>query len=591
MSISAPQRGSFGRATEELLHDWTWTKGNHTLTWGAQLNWRQYNEDTIFNSSGLFRFDGHASGFNRADFMLGELSFFTQNNGELENRRGFTKGFYFGDIWRITRRLSLNLGLRYEPYGFFTDTKDRNQTFDLGNYQKGIKSKIFLNAPPGLLYHGDAAPPGWRCGSTIRKGVTCSDNNNLAPRVGFAWDPFGNGKTSIRGGYSIFYDAPSLQTQGNSNNLSPFSYSVLFFDGLLDNPYLGREKSNRYPVADFLPDTPFDTPLETIVLDRKWVTTYTQNWSFTVEREIVRDTRLRVAYVGTKATHLKAEHDQNAPIYNPSLTLVQNRGTINQRRPIQGYSRILRFFYGLNSNYNALQISVDKRYSRGFTILASYTLSKAIDYQSVNNWAQDAPPSNPFNFFLDRGVSSFHRPQRLVNSLVWDVPSPVSNQASPVVRALVRDWKFSGIVTLQSGRPFHIGATGDPLAGIAGARVDLIGGGDPVLDAGRTKGEKINAYFDKARFQNPPPNGLGTLGMNALEGPGFANVDISMVKGFRLPFLGEAGLGQFRFEAFNLFNRTNFNVPVTGITNPNFGRLTGTDGEPRILQLALKIAF
>jgi len=160
-----------------------------------------------------------------------------------------------------------------------------------------------------------------------------------------------------------------------------------------------------------------------------------------------------------------------------------------------------------------------------------------------------------------------------------------------VARALTRDWKFSGILTLQSGRFFTIAATGDPLAGIAGARVDLIGVGNPVLPTDRSKGQKVDQYFDVTRFRNPVPNTLGTLGRDVLEGPGFANFDISMVKGFRLPMLRESGLGQLRFEAFNLFNRTNFGQPNTGITNVNFGKLTSTDGNPRILQLAIKILF
>jgi hypothetical protein len=515
--------------------------------------------------------------------MLGQLSFFTQNNGEIENRRQRNRGFYFGDTWRVTRRLTLNFGLRYEPYAFFSDTKDRNQTFDLGNYQNGIRSKVFRNAPPGLLYHGDPKPGG----GTIRKEVTDPDWNNLAPRVGFAWDPFGDGKSSIRAGYGIFYDAPSLFSANNANNVSPFSYSAQFNDGIFEDPYRGREISNRFPLIEFGPDSPFNDPVETIVLDNKYITPSTHNWNFTVEREVLADTRLRVAYVGTKATHLKGEYDQNAPIYNPNLTLAQNRSTIDARRPIRGFQRIVRFFHGLNSNYHALQVSVDKRFSRGFTILNSYTWSKTIDHQSINQAAQDAPLSFPFNFFLHRGLANQDRTHRLTNSFVWDLPST----QMPIAGALVNDWKLSGIVTVQSGTPFTIAATGDPLAGIAGARVDLIGSGNPVLDTGRSKGAKIEAYFDKDRFQNPAPNTLGTLGRNAMRGPGYANLDLSLVKGFRLPFLGESGLGQFRVESFNVLNRTNFSNPNTGITNPNFGRLTGTDGEPRIMQLALKFAF
>src|SRR5262249_60222215 len=136
---------------------------------------------------------------------------------------------------------------------------------------------------------------------------------------------------------------------------------------------------------------------------------------------LIKDTRLRVAYVGTQSTHLKGEYDQNAPIYNPNLSLSQNRATIDDRRPIQGYSRIDRFFHGLNASYNGLQVSLDKRYSRGFTILTSYTWSKSLDYQSRNQAAQDAPLSFPFNFFLGHGPSTADRRHRLVSSYLWDI--------------------------------------------------------------------------------------------------------------------------------------------------------------------------
>ena len=163
-NISSDPKVGFNRAAEEILHDWSWNKGAHAFSWGAQFAWSQYNEDTVFHSSGSWQFDGHATGsgnklgFDRADFMLGRFSSFTQNNGELENRRQFTKGFFFGDVWRVGRRLTVNYGLRWEPFDFISDTKNRNQTFDLGNYQKGIRSKVFLNAPPGLLYDGMTIP-------------------------------------------------------------------------------------------------------------------------------------------------------------------------------------------------------------------------------------------------------------------------------------------------------------------------------------------------------------------------------------------------------------------------------------------------
>jgi hypothetical protein len=171
---------------------------------------------------------------------------------------------------------------------------------------------------------------------------------------------------------------------------------------------------------------------------------------------------------------------------------------------------------------------------------------------------------------------------------VWDLPRL---QKGSTADAVLGNWRLGGIITLQTGRPFSVGATNNPMAGAGAARADLVGSGYPVLDPGRSKGERLAAYFDKARFTNPPPNTYGTLGRNALIGPGFANVDVSLAKGWRLPFFGEAGKIEYRFEAFNLLNATHLGIPVTGQTNPNFAKILGTDGNPRILQMALKVAW
>jgi hypothetical protein len=589
--VTTPRRTFFQRASQEYTNDWTWTKGDHTFTWGALFSWRQYNNNTIYETSGAYTFDGHATGsgnqngYDRADFMLGLFSSFIQNNGEFENRRQPLRSFYAGDTWRVKPHLTLNFGLRYEPYSFFSDKLGRNMTFDFGNYYKGIRSTKFINAPPGMLFPGDPAPKG----GTIPKAATASDNNNLGPRIGFAWDPFGNGKTSIRGGYAIYYDVPSMQAFNDATDLTPWSYSVQFNDGLFDDPYRGRENLNLYPLKGFPPDTPFASPYSTIVQNPKFTSAYTQNWSFTVEREVFKDARLRVGYVGTKATHLKSEYDANAPIYNTSLTLAQNRATIDARRPLQGYQTISYWFHGLNSDYNALQVSFDKRYGHGFTWLTSYTWSKTLDYISVNGYTGGNRVSNPFNFFFARSVADQNRPQRLVNSFVWDLP-PMAHQSAPV-KAVLGAWRLSGITTFQAGRPFTVAASNNPTAGAGSARADLIGAGNPVLDTGRSKGEKIAKYFDTSRFANPAPDTFGTLGRNAMVGPGFVNVDASLAKNFPLRFLGEGGLLEFRFEAFNVANRTDLGLPNTGITNPLFGKITGTDGDPRILQFSLKVMF
>ena len=585
----------FGRGSIELQHDWTKSKGNHTMVWGANLVRKRFNNNTLYHSSGQFEFDGHVTGFgndegfDRADFMIGGFSFFTQNSGELEQRRGNQTGYYFGDTWRVKPGLTLNFGMRYEPYSLFSDKLDRNQTFDLAANKAGIRSTIFKNALPGLFYRGDKRPAGYGGSGTFGDVVTDPDYNNLAPRVGFAWDPFKNGKTSIRGGYAIFYDGPSLNAQNDANNVTPFSYSVEYIDGSLENPFAGRQAQNIFPASAADKTVPFPTPLFTIVLDKKFITPYTQNWSLTTEREILPNFLLRVGYVGTKTTHLKTEYDQNAPIYDNKLTLAQNRGTVDERRPVADFQTISRWMHGHNSVYHALQVTADKRYSHGFTISTSYTWSKNLDYSSRNGFGGSRGVNNPFNFFFSRGPSDLSRNQRLVNTFVWDLPR--MDKRSAVVKAVAGGWRVSGLTSLQSGRPFNIGASNNPVAGAGSARANLVGSGYPVLDVNRSKGEILARYYDTTRFVNPANNTYGTLGRNALWGPGFANVDSSIAKSWRLPFLREAGLIEYRFEVFNVLNATHLGNPVTGLTNPNRGKITGTDGEPRILQMALKVAW
>ena len=584
----------FGRGSFELQHDWTMNKGNHTLVFGMNVVRKRFNNNTQFHSSGQFEFDGHITGFgddegfDRADFLLGQFSFFTQNSGEYEQRRGTQTGWYAGDTWKIRPGLTINAGIRFEPYGLFKDKLDRNQTFDLAANRAGTRSTVYKNAFPGLFYHGDKKPAGYGgAGDTFGDTVTDPDYNNFAPRVGFAWDPFRNGKMSVRGGYAIFFDAPSLNAQNDANNVTPFSYNTNFTNGSFANPFLNREKLNIFPVSAANHDVPFPTPLDIIVLDKKFITPETHNWSLTVEREMAKSLIARIGYVGTRTTHLKSEYDQNAPIYNPKLTLQENRATVDERRPVADFLTISRWMPGLNSNYHSLQLSLDKRYAKGFSINTNYTWSKNLDYHSRNGFGGSRGINNPFNFFFSRGNSDLTRTHRFVNSFVWDLPKLA--KGSKATNAIVGGWRLSGITTLQSGRPFSIGASNNSIAGAGSARADLVGTGYPILDPGRSKGEVIAKYYDTTRFANPAPGTYGTLGRNILFGPGFANIDGSLSKNWKLPFINEAGLIEYRFEAFNITNATHLGNPTTGLTNPNRGKILGTDGAPRILQMALKL--
>ena len=587
--MGVPMQIQFNRADEEFSHDWAWNMDTHTLKWGVSMNWKQYNEETRFRSSGFFNFNGSRTGVGRADFILGDFAYFTQNNGELENRRQKLPGFYFNDSWRMTRRFTLNLGMRFEPYWFFTDTKDRNHVFHLPNYEAGVQTGQYNNAPPGLVYRGDPRP--WGGGGNVGPSVTDPDIMNFAPRAGIAWDPTGDGKTSVRAGYAIFYSTPSLRSQNDANNVAPFSYSVELNEGRLDDPYAGNQHLNLFPVDKQGPDAPFADPLATIVLDNKWVLASVQNWSLTVERELLPSTLLRVAYVGTKGTNLTGLWDQNAPVYDHNRTYAENTSTINARRPIAGYQAIARWMHGFNSVYHGLQLTLDRRFTKGLTYSASYTWSKGVDYYSQDESASfgRARRTNPFDFFEKRGLNDFHRKHRFVGSFVWDLPDPTGSAA---LKAVLGGWQASGIVTMQSGGPFEIWGRGNPTAGAGNARVDLLGTGYPGLSGSRSKGEKIARFFDVTRFANTRPGTYGTLGRNAMIGPGFGNVDIAVMKGGPVKAMGEQGRWEYRFEAFNLFNATHLGNPNSTITNTaRFGTITGIADEPRILQMSLKFFF
>jgi hypothetical protein len=467
-----------------------------------------------------------------------------------------------------------------------TDLNDRQDQFIQEMYRQRIHSAHFVNAPAGMFYPGDKLPSGY----VIPKAGTEGSKLNFSPRFGFAWDVAGNGTTSVRGGYGLFYDQPEMWMLNNLNDHSPFSFTVQFLDGQFDNPYAGRESSNLFPFAgDFDPNTPFQLPFQVDVLEHKFALPYVQNWNLTIERKVAADWLLRLGYVGSKATHLMMGYDQNAPIYDFSKTLQQNQATIDQRRPRPEYENIYTMSTPFGAFYNSLQASFNKRFSRGFTVLGSYTFSKNIDYNSSNNNTEDNQILNPFNFAFTRGLASNDHRHRFVGSYVWELPDPGKPMGNRYISAVFGNWQMSGIVTLQSGRPFSINSSGDRSAGAAGASEygDLSGN---LSLTGGSRGQQIAQYFNKSAVAQARAGTYGTLGRNILRGPNFKNADLSVSRVFPLKFRESARL-MFRSEFFNAFNRVNLGLPNGTIGNNTFGRITSVDGAPRILQFSLKAEF
>ena len=599
ISLSTVRPAIFARTNIELTHSWRWIRGRHNFIFGGDFEWSRYNEYNVFNGSGVYRFSGQVTGFDQADYMLGYMALFRQSNGEIEFRRFHYQGVYGGDTWRVTPRLTLNFALRWEPYTPITDLKDREVQFNPSEYAKGTRSQKFVNAPRGLLFPGDKASD-----FTVPKAGTDSDLNNLSPRFGFAWDPKGDGIMSIRGGYGIFYDTPELWLLNNMNTQTPFSFTNSFTTpatsgGVITfaNPYQGRESLNVFPYsADFDPKTIFGLPFQSTSLEKKFVQAYVQNFNLNVERRLGSDWLLRVGYVGTKATHLRADYDQNAPIYDFSKTLQDNQRTIDARRPRQQYQGILTMFTGLNQIYNSMQTSLNKRFSHGFSVLASYTWSRNIDYNSRNNNVQDNFIINSFNFFATRGPADNNFPHRFVGSWVWQLPDAGRALNSKAASFVLGGWQMSGIVTLQSGRPFGIISSGDRAAGAgsggpggsSNVYADLTGKLD--LGSGRSRSDQINRYYDTSAVTAAAPGTFGNLGRNVLQGPAYKNADLSMSKSFPVP-LREGMKVTFRTEFFNAFNRPQLSIPDNMVGRASTGRITSVDADNRILQFGLKVDF
>ena len=584
----------FARENFELTHAWHWIKGRHSVVWGADTEDSRYNEYNTYTGSGQFQFNGRWTGFDQADFITGQMSDFLQGNGEIEFKRFHYFGFYGGDTFRATPRLALTFGLRYEPYFPMTDLNDRIARFQEQAYLTGYISQRYVNAPPGLLFPGDKTPSG----AVIPRGGYNRQLEDVTPRVGFAWDVRGDGKTSLRGGYGVYYDTPEMFQLNNMNDQSPFSFTVEFLNGSFDNPYAGRQQDNVFPyTGDFSRNSLFASPDDAVVLQPTQPRTYTQNWNLTIERQLRQDWTLRLSYVGTKGTHLWADYDQNAPIYDFTQSLSYNQQNYDPRRPRQEYEYIDTLFAGLNQTYNSFQVSLNKRFRRGLSNQLGYTFSKNIDYMSSNYEATSNTISDPFDFFRFRGPSDFDHRQRLVDSFVWQIPDAGHAAGSQLASAILGHWQAGGIVTLQSGSPFSIYSTDDAVAGAGTANADVIG--QVQLPSSRSRGVRIAEYFNTSAVTQAAPGTYGTLGRNALVGPGLANVDFSMSRAFPLRQLGEAGGVIFRAEFFNLFNRVNLDNPGDpNLANPgnligtdSFGMITATATAPRILQFSLKVTF
>jgi hypothetical protein len=451
---------------------------------------------------------------------------------------------YFQDDWKVTSDLTLNLGVRYEYNQPAYDAEDRLSFPDLEN------------PAGGFIRNGTAGVP---------RGGYDSDWNNVAPRIGVAWKPWHDERTVVRGGYGIFNDIGIL----NANVLPRFNppqYALDLFVGPrpLTNAFAGEAAS--VPVANGI--------------DRDYRDGYYHHYSVGVQREVRPDLLIELSYLGSRGRDLAVFLDRNQgrpggpPVRNPNFGPAQIAVAAG------------------HSSYDSLQLRLERRFVNGLSFLNAYTWSRSRDIASglFGARASNGVPQNSFDPEADWGPSDFDTPHRYVLSWIWQLPVGSGRRflATPsVASAILGGFEVTGIVTLQSGRPFSVfygssanysGTSNGSNGGLGRDRPNQVGDpnvGDPGPDQ----------WFNTAAFQ-PPTGTFGSLARNTLRGDGFNNIDLGLYRGFRL---GQAAV-QCRLEVFNVLNTPFFFLPVGDLTNSSAGRVVRA-GDARQIQLGIKVSF
>jgi hypothetical protein len=557
---------------------WTYIKGNHTLDFGGEVIKSKVVKDQDFLSDGYYIFTAALSGDNALDFLLSRPTTFEQQEPFYIVPVRTLPALYAVDTWKINRRLTVNLGVRWNPFVPVFETQFQQEAiFSYSLYGQNVHSTKYPNLPPGLLVSGDP---------NIPNHIIQSNYHLFDPRVGFAYDPFGDGKTSIRGGFGIYQDQMTANTI--NPNFSPFNVnSTISFPVSIENPYSGQ--LNPFPITRPNPSSlvfPLPEAANPFTLGIK--APMIQQWNVSFERQLPWASLVRVAYEGQESYHLFGSVEGNAAVYNPALSATANRTAVNQRRPLGQYYQGLALGEDVGTaSFNALELSMEKRMTQGLTFLAGYRWSKALDESEEAFFDANAYSTpNPKN---DRGPASFNVPNQFLLSYSWIVPTP--HRMGSVAAYVLGGWETNGILTLRSGLPYTISSgVDDSLSGIGKDRADLVG--NPSLPGGRSTAQQLAQWFNTQAFA---VNALGTYGTserNFLEGPGYSNLDFSLVRSFPIKKgpLAERQAIQFRTELFNALNHPNFSAPSASVSSSTFGRITSA-GSPRIIQFGLKFVY
>jgi hypothetical protein len=542
----------------------TWNRGRHSIKIGGDILHVQYYQPTNSNFNGTFSFNGKMTNSGFADFLLGMMSSTSRKIGTVTNHIYSTAyGAFVQDDFKVHPNLTLNLGVRYEVQGMPYEKYGQ-----MSNYVPSIGKAILGSAMTVPNLDATVASAGLTglVGLASDYGLPRSlvNNNyaNFAPRIGFAWRPFGNNRTVIRSGFGIFYTGMRLSAiRTDLTGGFPFSISQSF-TGSTSNPTL-LTLANPFPASI----AKFSGVTSANGFEVNAPSPYLESWNLTVERDLGRGVGVEVGYAGSKGTHLGRKYDINQELRTPASVT----------RPYGGYGDIEYYSFGSNSSYNAGTVTVRKRFERGLFFRANYTFGKSIDTASGLNYAGDGGfqgAQNSQDLNAERGRSDFDIRHVFSMNFAYELPFRQG--------LLLRGWQFAGSGAIYSGQPFTPQLSGPSIDLAQATRPDRIANG-------ALPNPSANGWFDVTAFPIVPDSAFryGNSGRNILDGPGSTAINLSLSKRFQI---GERGRMQVRWETFNTTNHTNFNLPSVNVDKANAGTIIKAK-PARVMQVGLRYQF
>ena len=578
--------------------DFSWSKGAHQLKFGGSIMWYTKVQELFGNTNGSYNFNGTYTGNDFADFLLGYSNSYSeqavQDMGYWNNK---SYALYAQDNWRVNQRLTLNLGLRWDGIPHTYERNNRMSDFYPNLYNQANAAILLPDgsispSSPGLItspnpilkgvqFYGNGM--GIAGAGGISNGLVDNHWAAFGPRVGFAYDLTGRGKTILRGGFGIMYERIQGNDMYNSGGNIPFSDNVTFTSVSLSNPGMSL-LSGQTLTAPILPAN-----IQALSKDNYKLPTDYQ-FSFGVQHTLGQKNVMSLGYVGSLNRHQSENELLNVPAQGLLPELINNTVQFNNVNPYPGYAAIQVYANAANSSYHSLQASVNSRLRSDLMFQVAYTYSKALDSSSGNGSGGDLQNlQNPYSRQYGWGPAWFNRGQVFNANFVYDVPF-LRNAKNRALRIGLGGWQFSGFITAQSGLPLNItlgGAQGSN--GLPNGANGATGTNRPNVTGQNSYPRTLNQWFNTSIFSAPAGGQWGNGGYDSLYGPGRFNVNFSIFKTFQISEKRGSSI-ELRGECFNVFNHTQFQNVSTSFSASNFGQVTSAF-DPRVFQLGAKARF